>query len=72
MYDTAWALGLALNNSLKYLNTTGLDQYSNNPYYLNAIIQGMHEVNFAGLSVSILHDFSRRAFLCFVLFVVLS
>ena len=53
VYDTAWALAVALNNSLRYLNDSGLDQYTNNLYYLQAILEGMHTVNFAGVSVSI-------------------
>ena len=52
VYDTAWSLVLGLNRSLTYLNQSGLDQYRNNPYYLEAINRGIQEVNFAGLSVS--------------------
>lgn len=52
-YDTAWTIAVGLNNSLKYLNETGLHDYTNNNYYLNAIMRGTMEVNFAGASVSI-------------------
>ena len=57
VYDTAWSLVLGLNQTLKHLNESGLGSYNNSPYYLDAIIKGMHEVNFAGLSVS---PFSRQ------------
>lgn len=52
VYDTAWALALGLNNSLRHLNDSGLDNYTNNPYYLDAILKGMYGVDFAGISVS--------------------
>ena len=52
VYDTAWALAVGLNNSLSYLNDSGLQQYTNNRYYLDAILMGMREVNFQGVSVS--------------------
>lgn len=53
VYDTAWALAVGLNNSLSHLNESGLDHYHNNPYYLDAILKGMRNVSFAGISVSI-------------------
>ena len=53
VYDTAWALAVGLNNSLNYLNESGLNQYINNPYYLEAIYRGLHEAHFAGISVSL-------------------
>ena len=53
VYDTAWTMALGLNNSLNYLNDSGLQQYSNNPYYLNGILKGIQDVNFAGVSVSV-------------------
>lgn len=56
VYDAAWALAVGLNNSLQYLNESGLQDYTNTPYYLNAIINGMREVNFVGMSVSLLID----------------
>ena len=52
VYDSAWALALGLNHSLSHLNDSGLKEYTNNPYYLNAIIKGMNAVQFEGLSVS--------------------
>ena len=64
IYDTAWALALGLNNSLSYLNNSGLDDYTNTPYYLNAIRKGMHDVQFAGISVSTVNSeiFARTLF----------
>ena len=53
VYDTAWALAVGLNNSLRYLNESGLYSYTNQPYYLDAILKGMYDVNFAGISVSV-------------------
>ena len=53
VYDTAWTMALGLNNSLNYLNDSGLQQYTNNPYYLNGILKGIQDVNFAGVSVSV-------------------
>ena len=55
VYDSAWTLALGLNNSLSHLNDSGLDGYTNNPYYLNAIMKGMLGVQFEGLSVSCYH-----------------
>lgn len=55
VYDSAWALAVGLNNSLKYLNESGLDNFTNNRYYLDALLKGMHEVNFQGISVSTLY-----------------
>ena len=60
VYDTAWSLALGLNNSLSFLNESGLKNYSNNPYYLDAIRSGMREVNFAGLSVSAMYIENTR------------
>ena len=51
-YDSAWALALGLNNSLRALGDGGLYNYTNNQYYLKAIFEGMHDVHFDGLSVS--------------------
>lgn len=53
VYDTAWALAVGLNNSLRFLNDSGLKDYTNNPYYFNAILNGIRKVNFAGMSVSV-------------------
>ena len=52
VYDTAWALGVGLNNSLHYLNDSGLKDYTNNAYYLDAVMKGMHDAKFVGISVS--------------------
>ena len=52
VYDSAWALNLGLNNSLRHLNDSGLDEYTHNQHYLNAIHKRIHDVNFEGLSVS--------------------
>ena len=53
VHDTAWALALGLNHSLHFLNDSGLEQFTNNQYYLDAIKRGMRDVHFAGISVSI-------------------
>ena len=52
VYDTAWSVALGLNHSLTYLNESGLTDYRNNPYYLDAVLKGMHDVHFHGISVS--------------------
>ena len=52
VYDTAWALALGLNNSKRYLNESGLQNYTNSPHFLDAIMKGMFDVKFAGVSVS--------------------
>ena len=52
VYDTAWSVAIGLNHSLKYLNESGLHEYSNNPFYLAAVLGGMHDVSFRGISVS--------------------
>lgn len=54
LYDAAWALAVGLNNSLRHLDDTGLWNYTNSPHYLNAILKGMDDVNFIGISVSAL------------------
>lgn len=52
LYDTGWALAVGLNNSLSYLGRPGLHNYTNSPYFLEAILKGMHEANFMGITVS--------------------
>lgn len=52
VYDTVWSLAVGLNNSLQHLNESRLHQFTNNPYYLQAILGGMYDVNFQGVSVS--------------------
>lgn len=44
-----------LNNSIKYLAKTGLElhNYNYNDKYLEAVMEGMKEVHFQGLSVHI-------------------
>ena len=41
-----------LNNSLKYLDKSGLQGYNYSDFYLDAISTGMKEVDFNGMSVS--------------------
>ena len=58
VYDAAWALAVGLNNTINHLNDSGLKHYTYDPYYIDAIIEGMNEVNFAGISVSYLFYFN--------------
>ncbi|KAK3593976.1 hypothetical protein CHS0354_040715 [Potamilus streckersoni] len=51
VYDAAWALALGLNNSLKYLGELRLENYNYSTPYLSAVMKGMHEVEFRGISV---------------------
>ncbi|XP_060581360.1 gamma-aminobutyric acid type B receptor subunit 2-like [Ruditapes philippinarum] len=50
IYDMVWALAIGLNNSLKYLDQSGLNRYNYSDYYLNAITAGMKDVDFNGMS----------------------
>ncbi|KAH3810610.1 gamma-aminobutyric acid type B receptor subunit 2-like [Dreissena polymorpha] len=59
--DTAWALALGLNNSIEYLHEEGLSlsNYSYSEQHLAAIMKGMDDVAFLGVSGPVsfeLHD----------------
>jgi hypothetical protein len=45
-----------LNNSIKYLEKSGLDlhNYNYSDEYLEAVVRGMKEVQFQGISVSLI------------------
>ncbi|XP_053381960.1 gamma-aminobutyric acid type B receptor subunit 1-like [Mercenaria mercenaria] len=59
IYDTPWALAIGLNNSIKYLGESGLQlhNYNYSSEYLDAIVKGMREVRYMGVSdvIIILH-----------------
>ncbi|XP_052271662.1 gamma-aminobutyric acid type B receptor subunit 2-like [Dreissena polymorpha] len=58
MLDTVWALALGLNNSIKNLNKQGksLDNYSYSYQNLAAIMKGMKEVAFRGVTGPVSFD----------------
>ena len=54
IYDAVWALALGLNNSLKYLNGSKLEDFNYDRSDIReCIIKGMDEVSFDGVSVSL-------------------
>ncbi|XP_052762191.1 gamma-aminobutyric acid type B receptor subunit 2-like [Mya arenaria] len=52
--DTAWSLALGINNSLKYLEEKGLSlsNYNYSEDFSQAIIKGIQETSFVGVSVA--------------------
>ncbi|XP_060573691.1 gamma-aminobutyric acid type B receptor subunit 2-like [Ruditapes philippinarum] len=58
IYDTPWALALGLNNSIKYLAESGLQlhNYNYSSQYIDAVIHGMKEVRFDGVSGPVAFD----------------
>ncbi|XP_060557326.1 gamma-aminobutyric acid type B receptor subunit 2-like [Ruditapes philippinarum] len=58
IYDTPWALALGLNNSIKYLEASGLElhNYNYSDKYLQAVVRGMKEVKFQGISGPVAFD----------------
>ncbi|XP_053381997.1 gamma-aminobutyric acid type B receptor subunit 2-like [Mercenaria mercenaria] len=58
VYDTPWALAIGLNNSIKYLERSGLQlhNYNYSSQYLEAVVKGMREVNFQGVSGPVAFD----------------
>lgn len=56
IYDAVWALALGLNNSLKYLNGSKLEDFDYTRSDIKqSILKGMDEVRFEGVSVWLLY-----------------
>lgn len=58
-YDAAWALAIGLNNSMKYMGSNSLEDFSyNRSDIYDSIHRGMNEVLFQGVSVLYKRDYN--------------
>ncbi|XP_048729112.2 gamma-aminobutyric acid type B receptor subunit 2-like [Ostrea edulis] len=60
-YDAAWALAIGLNNSMKYMGSNSLEDFSyNRSDIYDSIQRGMNEVLFQGVSGAVSFNNGRR------------